>query len=145
MPITKATNQVTTLSATDVGLGNVTNESKATMFTNPTFTGTTSITGLKETVFSVSGTTPALSPANGTIQTWTLSASSTPTAGTWNAGESLTIFVDDGTAYTITWTSIGVTWLGGTAPSLHTTAWTIIELFKVGTTIYGSLVGYTAA
>ncbi len=29
------------LTATDVGLGNVTNESKATMFTNATFTGTT--------------------------------------------------------------------------------------------------------
>jgi hypothetical protein len=31
-----------TVTATDVGLGNVTNESKATMFTNPTFTGTVS-------------------------------------------------------------------------------------------------------
>ena len=28
------------VTATDVGLGNVTNESKATMFTNPSFTGT---------------------------------------------------------------------------------------------------------
>ena len=28
-----------TVTATDVGLGNVTNESKATMFTSPTFTG----------------------------------------------------------------------------------------------------------
>ena len=27
------------ITATDVGSGNVTNESKATMFTNPTFTG----------------------------------------------------------------------------------------------------------
>lgn len=34
-----------TLSASSVGLGNVTNESKATMFTNPSFTGTTTITG----------------------------------------------------------------------------------------------------
>lgn len=31
------------LTATDVGLGNVTNESKATMFTNPTFTGVVTI------------------------------------------------------------------------------------------------------
>lgn len=31
---------VVTLTASDVNLGNVTNESKATMFTNPTFTGT---------------------------------------------------------------------------------------------------------
>lgn len=31
------------INATDVGLGNVSNESKTTMFTNPTFTGTTTI------------------------------------------------------------------------------------------------------
>ena len=30
-----------TLTATDLGLGNVTNESKSTMFASPTFTGTT--------------------------------------------------------------------------------------------------------
>ena len=33
---------ITSLAASKVGLGNVTNESKATMFTSPTFTGTTS-------------------------------------------------------------------------------------------------------
>lgn len=32
-----------TITAADVGLGNVTNESKATMFTSPTFTGTTTL------------------------------------------------------------------------------------------------------
>lgn len=34
---------VVTLVKADVGLGNVTNESKATMFTNPTFTGTVTV------------------------------------------------------------------------------------------------------
>lgn len=34
------------LTASDVGLGNVTNESKITMFTNPTFEGTTYINGI---------------------------------------------------------------------------------------------------
>ena len=42
MTITRVTNQVSSLNAASVGLGNVTNESKATMFTNPTFTGTVS-------------------------------------------------------------------------------------------------------
>jgi hypothetical protein len=96
---------------------------------------------IDEKVFAVSGTTPALSPQNGTIQTWTLSANSTPTAGTWNEGESMTIMVLDGTAYTITWTSVAVTWVGGTAPTLDTTKYTVIELWKVGSTIYGALVG----
>lgn len=95
--------------------------------------------GGADTTYSISGTTPALSPANGTIQIWTLTGNSTPTAGTWNEGESITLMVDDGTAYTVTWFS--VTWVGGVAPTLATTGYTIIELWKVGSTIYGCLVG----
>lgn len=96
---------------------------------------------IDETVFAVTGTTPALSPSNGTIQTWTLSGNSTPTAGTWDDGESLTLMVLDGTAFTITWTSVAVTWVGGSAPTLDTTKYTVIELWKVGGVIYGALVG----
>ena len=103
--------------------------------TNKTFTG------FIETVFAVTGTTPALSPTNGTIQTWTLSGASTPTQGTWSAGASLTLQVTAG-ANTITWSSIPVTWVGGSAPTLATSGITIIELWKVGTTVYGALVGY---
>lgn len=99
---------------------------------------------IDETVFAVSGTTPALSPSNGTIQTWTLSGNSTPTAGTWNDGESLTLMILDGTAFTITWTSVAVTWVGGSAPTLDTTKQNVIELWKVGGVIYGALVGYVA-
>jgi hypothetical protein len=99
---------------------------------------------IDETVFAVSGTTPALSPSNGTIQTWTLSGNSTPTAGTFDAGESMTLMIDDGTAYTVTWTSVAVTWVGGTAPTLATSGYTVIELWKVGSTIYGALVGNVA-
>jgi hypothetical protein len=96
-----------------------------------------------ETVFALTGTTPALSPDNGTIQTWTLSGASTPTAGTWTAGQSLTLMVDDGTAYTITWSSLPVVWKtdGGSAPGLNLTGETAIQLWKVGTTIYGARVG----
>jgi len=96
-----------------------------------------------ETVYAVSGATPALSPDNGTIQTWTLSANSTPTAGTWASGQSLTLMVDDGSAYTITWTSLGVVWKtdAGIAPILNTTGETAIQLWKVSSTIYGARVG----
>ena len=84
--------------------------------------------------------TPALSPTNGTIQTWTLSGSSTPTAGTWTAGASMTLQIVAST-YTVTWTSLAVSWIGGSAPTLSTSGTTVIELWKVGSTIYGALVG----
>jgi hypothetical protein len=111
--------------------------------TTATATGITLNDGYTEEVFAVSGTTPALSPTNGSIQTWTLSGNSTPTAGTWAAGQSITLMVDDGTAYTITWTSLAVTWKtdGGSAPTLNTTGFTAIALWKVGSTIYGARVG----
>ena len=112
--------------------------------TSPTLSGATLNDGFTEEVFAVTGTTPALSPTNGSIQTWTLSGNSTPTAGTWAAGQSLTLMIDDGTAYTITWTSLAVTWSGGSAPTLATSGYTVIELWKVGTTIYGALVGTVA-
>jgi hypothetical protein len=99
--------------------------------------------GYTEEVFAVTGTTPALSPTNGSIQTWTLSGASTPTAGTWASGQSITLLVDDGTANTITWTTLAVVWKtdGGSAPTLNTSGDTVIALWKVGTTIYGARVG----
>lgn len=136
----------------DVGLGNVDNTSDATKdaatatltnktLTAPVLTSPVINDGYTEEVFAVSGTTPALSPTNGSIQTWTLTANSTPTAGTWAAGQSITLMVDDGTTYTVTWTSLAVTWktTGGTAPTLATSGYTVITLWKVGTTIYGAV------
>lgn len=100
---------------------------------------------IDETVYAVvDAAGVALSPTNGTIQTWTLGASRTPTSGTWDTGESMTLMINDGTAFTITWTTLAVTWVGGTAPTLATTGFTVIELWKVGTTIYGALVGNVA-
>jgi len=112
--------------------------------TNSTVSGITLNDGFTEEVFTVTGTTPALSPTNGTIQTWTLSANSTPTAGTWAAGQSLTLMINDGTAFTITWTSLAVTWAGGSAPTLATSGFTAVEFWKVNSTIYGALVGTVA-
>lgn len=108
-----------------------------------TASGITLNDGYTEEVFAVTGTTPALSPTNGSIQTWTLSGASTPTAGTWAAGQSITLMIDDGTAYTVTWTSLAVTWKtnAGVAPTLQTTGYTVVQLWKVGTTIYGARVG----
>lgn len=95
---------------------------------------------LIETVFAITGTTPALNPNNGTIQTWTLSGASTPT-DSFTAGEAMTLMVDDGSAFTITWPS--VTWKtdNGFAPTLNTTGFTVITLWKVGSILYGARVG----
>jgi hypothetical protein len=112
--------------------------------TGPSLSGVILNDGYTEEVFAVSGTTPALSPTNGSIQTWTLTANSTPTAGTWAAGQSLTLMIGDGTAYTITWTSLAPVWVGGIAPTLATTGFTVIQFWKVGTTIYGSTTGGVA-
>jgi hypothetical protein len=111
--------------------------------TNGTASGLTLNDGYTEEVVAVTGTTPALSPTNGSIQTWTLTGNSTPTAGTWADGQSITLMIDDGTSYTITWTSLAVTWKtgGGTAPTLNTSGLTAIALWKVGSTIYGARVG----
>jgi hypothetical protein len=111
--------------------------------TNKTLGGAVLNDGYTEEVFAVTGTTPALSPTNGSIQTWTLSGNSTPTAGTWAAGQSMTLLIDDGTAYTVTWTSLSVVWKtdGGVAPTLNTSGDTVIGLWKVGSTIYGARVG----
>lgn len=61
---------VVTLTSTDVGLANVTNESKATMFTSPTFTGTTT-TG----TLSAGATTATSLSVSGTATIGTLSVS----------------------------------------------------------------------
>ena len=122
---------------------NIITASNTLTLTNKTLSAPIINDGYTEEVFAVSGTTPALSPANGSIQTWTLSGASTPTAGTWNAGQSITIMIDDGSAATVTWTSLAVTWKtdGGNAPTLNTTGFTVITLWKVSTTIYGARVG----
>jgi hypothetical protein len=100
--------------------------------------------GYTEEVFAITdGSTVTLDPNNGSIQTWTLGASRTPDQANWAAGQSITLLVDDGTAYTITWSTLAVVWKtdAGVAPTLNTTGFTVIVLWKVGTTIYGARVG----
>lgn len=108
--------------------------------TSPVITGT-----ILEDVYTITdGAGFAIDPTNGSIQLVTLGASRTPTVANFDAGESVTLMVADGTAYTITWTTIGVVWVGGTAPTLAASGYTVIELWKVGSTYYGALVGEVA-
>lgn len=108
--------------------------------TNKTITNLVFDGDYTEEVYTISdGGSVDLDPSNGTIQLWTLGASRSPTATGFAAGQSMTLMINDGTAYAITWPS--VTWVGGAAPTLYTTNYTVIALWKVSTTLYGALVG----
>lgn len=108
---------------------------------SPTFTGNVTLPAYTETVFAITGTTPVISATNGTIQTWTLSGNSTPTE-ILDSGQSVLLMIDDGAARTITWTMVDVWESGeGLAPGLKTTGYTHILIWKVGSTVYGSVVG----
>lgn len=108
---------------------------------DPTIQGT-----VKEDAYTITdGASVALDPANGGIQLWTLGANRTPAAAPlFLAGHSILLGIQDGTAYTMTWTTLGVVWVGGTAPTLETTGYTWIELWKTGSVLRGALVGGTA-
>jgi hypothetical protein len=95
---------------------------------------------ITEDVYTITGTSVALEPDNGSVQLHTLSGTTTYTDG-FSAGQAITLMVDDGTANTITWPTI--TWVnnGGSAPTLATTGYTVVALWKVGSTLYGALVG----
>jgi len=106
---------------------------------SPTFTGTATFAGAKETVEALSGTAVALSVAGGTIKTHTLTGA-TAYSDSLNSGEKLTLVIA-ATNLAVTWPTI--TWLnnGGVAPTLSETDPTAVALAKVGTTLYGALVG----
>ena len=117
--------------------------------TNKTLTDPAIIGAILEDIFTITdGAAFEIDPGNGTIQLITLGASRTPKATNFANGESVTFMVDDGSAYTLTWTDAtfggsGVVWKtdGGTAPTLNTTGYTIMVLFKVGGQVYGARVG----
>ena len=95
---------------------------------------------LTEDVYAISGTAVALEPDNGSVQTHTLSGNTTYTDA-FSSGQAITLMIDDGSARTITWPTM--TWVnnGGSAPTLATTGYTVVSLWKVGATLYGALVG----
>ena len=114
-------------------------------FTDPAIVGT-----ILEDIFTITdGAAFEVDPGNGSIQLITLGASRTPKATNFAAGESITLMVNDGTAYTLTWTDStwgtgGVVWVGGSAPTLATTGYTVIQFWKVSTQVYGARVGDVA-
>ena len=113
--------------------------------TDPAIIGTI----LEDVYTIVDGDAFEVDPSNGSVQLITLGASRTPKATNFAAGESITLMVDDGADYTITWTdttwgSAGVIWKGGSAPTLATSGYSVIQFWKVGSQVYGASVGDVA-
>ena len=135
----------TTLARVSAGLASIEGDTIALLTATQTMSSKTLadvlLTGaIGEEVFTIpSSTTPELDPADGTVQKWTLTGASTPTE-VFADGESITLMIDDGTAYAITWPTM--TWVnnGGVAPTLATTGFTTVTLWHFGT-LYGALVG----
>ena len=99
---------------------------------------------IKETVQALgTATSPAIDPATGgTLITWTLTASQahTPTEAL-SEGEYATLLITGAASATITWPTM--TWFGGGEPTLDDTGLNMVELFKIGSTLYGVYAGST--
>jgi hypothetical protein len=128
--------------------GDVTTTGTQTL-TNKTLTDPAIIGTILEDIFTITdGAAFEIDPGNGSIQLITLGASRTPKATNFANGESVVLMVDDGSAYTLTWTDAtfggsGVVWKtnAGAAPTLNTTGYTVIVLWEVAGQVYGARVG----
>jgi hypothetical protein len=117
--------------------------------TNKTLTDPAIVGTILEDIFTITdGAAFEIDPSNGSIQLITLGASRTPKATNFANGEAVTLMIDDGSAYTLTWTDAtfggsGVVWKtnAGAAPTLNTTGYTVIVLWEVGGQVYGARVG----
>jgi len=156
-----------TISQSKVGLSNVTNESKATMFTDPTFTGTVSLAPATFESVSTSATA-ATGTVNVNVKTNTVFYYTADALANWTfnfrgdgtttldayltTGKSITVvflvtngatayyptvFTVDGSAVTPKWLS-GTTPSGGNASSIDSYSFTIIKTASATYTILAS-------
>ena len=114
--------------------------------TSVIWTGPQTFKGYSDTVYAITdGAAFAIDPGNGAVQTVTLGASRTPMLANFASGQTVILGINDGPGYSITWTSVAPTWVrpggGGAAPTLHTTDYTWVLLWKVGATVYAAEIG----
>ena len=98
---------------------------------------------IQETIYPLTDAASiSIDPANGSIQTLTLAGTArTLTYGSMLDGQAVTLMINDGTAGTITtWNATFVN-NGAAAPTLSTTAYTVVVVWKVGGVVYAAVVG----
>ena len=83
-----------------------------------------------------------INPALGGIQTWTIGANRTPSFASFGTGQRVLLHVSRSGSFNVTWT--GVVWVGGSAPTIPASGARVVELWKIGSTIYGYSYGDVA-
>lgn len=130
---------ISALNKSSVGLDNVDNTSDATKNTASATLENKTIRGTKEMPYAITDAPGfAVTPSQGGIQTITLGANRTPVATGFENGHSVLLGITCA-GFSVTWTTMGVVWIGGAAPTLGTRSW--IELWMSGGTLFGAYVG----
>jgi hypothetical protein len=97
---------------------------------------------ITEEVYSAGASgTVDVSASNGTIQTIAMTGNVTIT-DSLSAGQFVTLQISSVGSDTVTWPTMK--WVYGSAPTLHATNDNWVQLWKVGSQLYGSFVGFTA-
>lgn len=98
---------------------------------------------IQETVFALTDAASiAINPANGSIQTLTLAGTArTLTYSAMQDGQAVTLMINDGTNGTIT--TWNATFVNNSAnpPTLSTSAYTVVVVWKVASVVYAAVVG----
>ena len=102
--------------------------------------GSVSADNYIEGVDSISGTSVSIDPSNGSLAIHALSGTTTYSyAAGWVAGESITLHITSN-GNTVNWPI--TKWVGGEAPDLSGTDGVhIVNLWKIGSDVYGAYVG----
>lgn len=142
--------RITFAGNTQVTSSQIVGVSDIQILSNKTLSANTIISGApEESIFTITDA-PAfeINPNNGSLQIITLGANRTPKATNFTSGKAVTLIVDDGSGFSLTWTDTtfggtGVEWKtnGGTPPALNLTGYTFIALWKIGTQVYGARIG----
>lgn len=145
-PVASATfTGVTTIPSADINGGVIDGTTIGATTPSPATFSSLTVTGsVTEAVYALTGTTPTVLAANGTIQTWVLSSSSTVSEGLLS-GESVTLILEPTNNFNqvsgvITWPA-GIRWVGDSNPQPLGTVEIVVEMFKVGTRLYGVYAG----